>query len=320
MIWDGLFINSIKAYLPERVPLGDIECTVKISDSGFETVTKSDQPEHRMAGLAAKNALEQSSHAGESLSTIVYATTFQAADHAAPACHLQRVLRQRQALAFELDAASNGGIAGVEVVARLLSRDPGMSAGLVSAASRIPDGIDRWMGGTLNGDGAVAAVLSRTGGFARLVASQTNSNPEFEVLFRNRATKPGVWDAKYFEADFGNYVESLAQEVAAVISATLAEANVTINDISHVTLPAFPLSSLHEIYLDRNSIPLAKTCWSELRRNGHVGPCDPLLGLTYLMDTRQLEPGQFVLMISNGLGFQFTCMLLEIVQLAQGRN
>jgi 3-oxoacyl-[acyl-carrier-protein] synthase III len=316
VIWNGIFINSVKAYLPQRVSLGDIECGMRIDDmnSGFETVTKSDQPEHVMAGLAANDALKQSGYADESLSTIVYATTFQAADHATPACHLQRVLRQRQAFALVLDAASNGGMAGVEVVARLLLTGPAASAGLVSAASRIPGGVDRWIGGTLNGDGAVAAVLSKSGGFARLIASQTSSNPEFEVLFRNRATKLGVWDAEYFETEFGRYVESIAQEVSSVISATLAEADITMQHIAHVTVPAFPLSSLHEIYLDRNSIPLEKTCWPELRRNGHVGPCDQLLGLTYLMDARLLEPGQFVLMIGNGLGFQFTCMLLEIVR------
>jgi 3-oxoacyl-[acyl-carrier-protein] synthase III len=308
-----LFVNSIKAHLPQRVPVGDIECSIKISDTGFETVTKSDQPEHIMAGLAAKNALAQSSHAGESLSAIVYATTHMAVDHMAPACHLQRILGQRQALAFELNATSNGGLAGIEVVARLLSTDPGLGAGLVSAASRVRDGIDRCKGGTVNGDGAVAAVLSKAGGFARLVASQTNSNPEFEVLFRNRSTKLGFWETKYFESEFGNYVESLAQEVSVVISATLAEADITIQDVAHVTLPAFPLNSLREVYLERNSIPLEKTCWAELRRNGHVGPCDQLLGLAYLTETHQLEPGQFVLMISSGIGFQFTCLLLQIV-------
>ena len=316
MMWDAMFINSIKAYLPRRVPVNDISCSMRIgdTDSGFETVTKSDQPAHIMAGLAAKNALEQSGHAGESLSTIVYATNFWAADHMAPACHLQRVLRQRQALAFELNAASNGGMAGVEVVARLLSTDPGSRAGLLSVVSRIPDGIDRWMGGCFNGDAAVAAVLSKKGGFARLVASQTSTDPEFEVLCRNRATERGVWDVEHIERGLLAYAESIGQEVSSVISATLAEADITMQHIAHVTPPALPLSGLHEVYLDRNSIPLAKTSWPELRRNGHVGPCDQLLGLTYLVDTHQLEPGQFVLMIGSGLGFQCTCLLLEVVE------
>jgi 3-oxoacyl-[acyl-carrier-protein] synthase III len=312
-----MFINSIKAYLPERISLSDIECGAKIDDtySGFETVTKSDKPEHIMAGLAAKNALEHSDHADESLSAIAYATTFLATDHSSPACHLQRILRQHQALAFELNAASNGGLAGVEVIARLLSADPSLSAGLISATSRIPDGIDRWMAGTVTGDGAVAAVLSKRGGFARLVASQTNSNPEFEVLCRNKATQPGVWDIEQFEAM--RYIETIAQDVSAIISATLAEAHIAMQHISHVVVPVLPLSSLHEIYLDRNSIPLEKTCWSELRKNGHVGPCDQLLGLWHLADTGQLEPGQFVLVVGSGLGFQFACFLLEIVQPAR---
>jgi 3-oxoacyl-[acyl-carrier-protein] synthase III len=314
-----MFINSVKAYLPQRVPLSDIESGVNISniDASFETVTKSDQPEHIMAGLAAKKALQQSDHAGDSLSTIVYVTTCLATDHMAPACHLQRILRQRQALAFELDTASNGGMTGIEVVARLVSTDAASGAGLISAAYRNPDEIDRGMGNTLHGDGAVAAVFSKTGGFARLVASQSSSNPEFEALCRNSATTPGVWRVEHFETRHIDYVECITQEVSSVISATLAEAGTTMQNVAHVIVPTVPLSLLHEVYLDRNSIPLEKTCWSDLQGYGHVGPCDQLLGLAHLLETHQLEHGQLVLMLGGGMGFQCTCLLLEIVQPAQ---
>jgi 3-oxoacyl-[acyl-carrier-protein] synthase III len=316
VIWDNIFINSIEAYLPQRVPLSDLECTETIAraNSDFETVAKSDQPGYVMAGLAAEKALKKSDHADDSLSAIVYANTFCSADHMASACYLQRLLRQREALAFELHATSNGGIAGLEVVARLLSSDPGLSAGLLSATSRVPDGSDRWMGGTLNGDGAVATVLSKRSGFARLIVSQRSSNPEFEVLNRrSAATRSDSSGTGYTEMGFAPVIDSIAQEISAVVSVTLAEANTTMQHISHVILPAFPLPVLHEIYLDRNSIPVTKTCWSELRRNGHVGPCDQLLGLAYLTDTQRLTPGELVLMIGTGLGFQFSCLLLEVV-------
>lgn len=315
MIWNGLFINSVSAYLPQRISLSHVKSATQVdaTNFGFETVSKSDQSESVMAGLAAKKALEQSDHANECLSTIVYASTVLAVDHFTPACYLQRMLGQHDALAFQLNAASNGGMMGVEVTARLLSADSSSSAGLLSAVSRIPDGMDRWNGGTLNGDGAVAAVVSKTGGFARLVASQTKSNAEFEVLSRNLATRPGDWYTNYSEANFLRYVDSYSLEVALVISATLAEINISMEHMSHVVLPAVPLTVSRALYLERNSIPIEKTCWPELRRNGHVGPCDQLLGLTYLKDTHRLEPGQFVLMVGVGLGFQCTCILLKIV-------
>jgi len=318
VLWNGLFINSLSAHVPPRVSISDIDSSMDLSDAlaGFVTVAKSDQQEHRMAGLAAREAVDHSDHAGERLAAIVYVNTSYAVDHMAAVCHLQRILRQPETLAFELNAASNGGMAGMEVLARLMSTDPTLSAGLLTAVARIPDGVDRWMGGTLNGDGAVAAVLSKTAGFARVVATQRMSNPELEVTSRNRATKLGDWDTKATKEGIAPYVETITQDVSSVIAAILAEADITMQHISHVILPSFPLTSLQQIYLDRNAIPIAKTCWEDSRRNGHIGPCDQLLGLKYLMDTHRLERGQLVLMIGSGLGFQYTCALLEIVDCA----
>jgi 3-oxoacyl-[acyl-carrier-protein] synthase III len=317
VIWDEIFIESVEAYLPERVPLGDVESGMSAGDSysGFETVTKADKPMHIMAGLAAKEALEKSVHVDENLLAIIYvnvATTWE--QHITPAIHLQRILRQPEALAFQLSSASNGGMAGVEVLARLLSASPGFNAGLLSAVARTLDETGRWMGGTVHGDGAVAVVLSRTGGFARLVASQTISSPEFEVLYNN------IGGSAHRNLRLLNYSDTIVQEISSIISVTLAEADITMEHISHVTLPAFPLVAMHTAFLDCNSIPLAKTCWPELRKNGHIGPCDQLLSLAYLRDTYQLQPGQFVLMIGVGLGYQFTCMLLEIIQPSQHVN
>ena len=314
MKWDGIFINAVGSYLPQRFPIDTIDSThpIEIKRAGYETITKADMPQHVMAGIAASQAMEKSSHCAETLSAIVLAMLTTSTEHAAPVCYVQRILGQSEAIAFELNATSDGGVTGIEVVARILSSDPRMDVGLVSSTMRYPDGMDRWLAGALFGDGAAAAVISKKSGFARLIVSQRTSNPEFEMLLRLRMKSPGVWDFSDLDLSFGPYVETITQEVHAAISATLREANITIEDISHFCLPALPLVSMQTIYLERNNIPVEKTCWSELRKNGHVGPCDQILGIAHLRETGQLERGQLVLVAGGGIGFRMTCLLLQI--------
>ena len=98
--------------------------------------------------------------------------------------------QQSEAIAFELNATSDGRVTGIEVVARILSSDSRMNVGLVSSTLRYPDGMDRRMGGALFGDGAATAVISKKSGFARLIVSQRTSNPDFEMLLSTSHEKP----------------------------------------------------------------------------------------------------------------------------------
>lgn len=314
MKWDEMFINSVGSYLPQRFPIDtmDSDSAVERRHAGYETITKAELPQYVMAGIAASQALERSNHCGEALSVIVLATVMGVTEHAAPVCYVQRMLGQSDAITFDLNATSDGGVTGIDVVARILSSDQDMEVGLVSSALRCPDGMDRWMGGAFFGDGAAAAVLSKRSGFARLIVSQRTSNPDFETLLRPRMKGPGVWDLPDLDLGFGPYVETITHEVQASISATLKEADLTIEDISHFCLPALPLVSMQTIYLERNNIPIEKTCWSELRKNGHVGPCDQILGIAHLRETGRLEPGQLVLVAGGGVGYRMTCLLLQI--------
>lgn len=73
MKWDGIFINSIGTCLPRRVPIESIDGITAIGakHAGYESVTISDMPAHVMAGIAAKQAIDNSDHRTEKLTTIV---------------------------------------------------------------------------------------------------------------------------------------------------------------------------------------------------------------------------------------------------------
>ncbi|WP_191496263.1 3-oxoacyl-[acyl-carrier-protein] synthase III C-terminal domain-containing protein [Mycobacterium simulans] len=234
-------------------------------------------------------------------------------DHLAPVCYLQRILGQKEAIAFELSAASNGGVAGIEVIGRLLSSDPTSRAGLIAATSSWPDETSRQTNGTIMGDGAAAAVISTKQGFARLLASARTCQPEIEVLLRKSLAQSGGLDVGLSDIEGASrFAETIVQESSAAIYSALAEAEIKLDDISHFLLPGFPPVVLEQLYLARHGVSIEKTCWSELQKTGHVGPSDQLLGLSHLLNTNQLKSGQLVLMLGVGLGFRFTTLLFEI--------
>jgi 3-oxoacyl-[acyl-carrier-protein] synthase-3 len=316
MLWDGIFVNAVGTYLPRRVSVETISGYSAIDDESadgdFESIAVSDIPAHVMAGLAAKQAVELSNHRDDTLSPIVYTEISMPPEHATPVCHIQRILNQPESLAFGLEAASDGGLTGIEVVARILSSSPSANAGLVSATSRCVDGVDRWAAGQLIGDGAAAAIISKTEGFAQLIASQRTSLPDLEVLHPTRASQPANRVIPRADAGLAPYLSTIARRISDTISITLAEAKVSLKDVSYFCPPTVLRAALKETYLDANGISIDKTCWPELRKNAHVGPCDQLLGIAHLIDTGQLQQGQFIMLLGGGMGWRFTCMLLEV--------
>jgi 3-oxoacyl-[acyl-carrier-protein] synthase-3 len=319
MLCDHIFLNSVGTYLPPRLPIESSRSsstpTGNYAYGGYETYTKSDKRAHVMAALAAKQAVEASDHRDEILSPIVYSEVSVPQQHGTPVCHIQRRLKQPESLAFGLEAASDGAMTGIDVVTRILSNGQHVHAGLVTAASWCSDGTDRWStgGGLPLCDGAAAVVVSKKGGFARLIASHRASEPAFEVLMENKSAQPGVVDVPVYEVGLGPYISTFAQTVSATLGKILAAAKISIEDISYFCPPALPQISQEEIYLNPNGIPIEKTCWSELRKNGHVGPCDQILGIAHLVETGQLISGQFVMLLGGGLGWRITCILLQVV-------
>lgn len=317
MLWDNIFINAVGTYLPQRVSaetIGQNAATNdKHADVSFESITKTDMPAHVMAGLAVKQAVENSDHADDMLSPIVYSTLPFPGGHMAPVCYIQRILRQPQSLAFGLEAACDGGMAGIEVVARILSGSSKIDAGIVSAANRCPNDADRWVAGNLLGDGAAAVIISKKTGFAQLIASRTASEPDLEALVENTATQSDAADFPLTKVGLGPYLETIAQTVWATIFGILAEAELSLDDISYFCPPTFSKVSFEEIYLRRGAIPIEKTCWPELQKNGHVGPCDQILGIAHLIDTGRLKQGAFVMLMGGGLPWRFTCTLVQVV-------
>jgi len=327
MLWNDVFVCGSGRFLPSRVDIASAgekseinKKAIELSD--FQSFTASpDLTAPRMAARAASAALQHSERDIHDVAMLVYAC-FDEQDHSAPVCHIQRTLGIPSALAFELGAASNGGATGLVAAASHLRADPSAVTTLVVAAGRYLT--PRWerlnpMLNLIIGDGAAAAVLSRDTGFARLVATSHTSAAELETLCAPLTTTDGARERKPMlieSTGLGPYLTILQEAVQAAVGQVLREAEVKIKDVTKFVITALGLAQLSAVVFEPLGINADRSTWTFARELGHVGPCDQLLGLDHLIREGQLQQGDTILIIGIGLGFRFTCALLEITDRA----
>jgi 3-oxoacyl-[acyl-carrier-protein] synthase-3 len=316
MRWDDIYLSGTGRFLPARTATADLPAdrydhgALRLADyvsyAASPTLTA---PE--MAAAAAREALARSRHSAADLGVIVYAQ-FDETDHLAPACHLQRVLDVPRALAFELGAASAGAATGLVVAAGLLQADPSVRAALITAAGRHlpPRWPSRQVFGLVLGDGAAAAVLTRGHGPARLLAAAHGGVPDLETMCVTDGAD--AQELPIVRIGLGPFLGDIRDSVVRVVDDVLAEAGVKLSEVTRFAVTGVGLAQLNAMVLEPLGITAGQTTWELLRRTGHVGACDPLLGLDQLLRDGDLRPGDTVLVLGTGLGFRHTALLLEI--------
>lgn len=172
-------LSGTGSYLPTRVVTNkEIEGVVETSDEWIVSRTgvrerRIVSPEEATSDLAYHAAVQALADAGlqaEQLDAIIVATITPDMTFPATACLVQAKLGARQAAAFDVSAACTGFIYGLQI-ARQAVRSGDWEHVLVIGAesmSRIVDWQDRNTC-ILFGDGAGAAVVSRTTGNSRII-------------------------------------------------------------------------------------------------------------------------------------------------------
>ncbi|MBF6328477.1 3-oxoacyl-[acyl-carrier-protein] synthase III C-terminal domain-containing protein [Nocardia transvalensis] len=165
-------------------------------------------------------------------------------------------------------------------------------------------------------DGAAAVVLTKDGGFARLISTVHRSVPELENLAT--VTKHGKSSGPILvmEENLEPHQETLGGAMQDIISRALKAAEIKPEDLTRVVITGLGLAPLSALVLEPLGIPVDRTTWSLQRQLGHVGSCDQLLGLDHVIREQSLRPGDSILVFGTGLGFRFTCAVLEITEQA----
>ncbi|SDW71703.1 3-oxoacyl-[acyl-carrier-protein] synthase-3 [Amycolatopsis xylanica] len=335
MRFDELFIAGVGSYLPKTVDVdeavadGRYDAEEQAGSGQLAVAVAGDgetQPE--MAALAGRVALERSGRRPDEVALLLHAVTgHNGLEGWNSAAYLQKRVLGGAGISFEIRQLSNGAIASVELAGAYLAAS-GLDAAIITSADRFAEPAwDRWRSswGLVFADGASAAVLSRDGGFARVLSAVTVSDPDLEVLHRGSLPFTAAPDTGGYPIDFrARTLDSsydigfdevsarMATGLKSAVARATEEAGVSVADARHCVVPHFGRELLHRECLGVLGIDLARTTWSWAAHIGHLGAADQFAGLTYLTEAGALAPGDRVLLLGIGGGFNWTCVVLEI--------
>ncbi|MFF4485241.1 ketoacyl-ACP synthase III family protein [Streptomyces sp. NPDC001544] len=341
---DNLYIAGVGAWYPKPVPVDEAieagwydDATQRRTGQLAVSVAGDDDTQPEMAVRAGNLAVRQSGLDTGAFGLLLHATgAFCGLDGWNVASYLQQHVLGGHGLSFEVKQQSNGAMAAIELAAAFLAAGTDRTAALITASDRFTMPVwNRWRTypGLVFGDGASAAVLSRTGGFARVVSVVTESRPELE-----RAQRAGLpfmayadtGDPEAYPINLIKRMQTFADEehdgriteVFKVMNQALIrsvegaaqEAGITAADADHLVFPNFGRTMLRQEVLMPLGLGADRTVFEWARETGHVGATDQFGGLEHLVRSGRLEPGHRVLLCGIGLGFNWTTAILEITE------
>ncbi|WP_171168497.1 ketoacyl-ACP synthase III family protein [Streptomyces sp. I05A-00742] len=336
---DNIYLAGVGSCLPgsvtteEAVAKGWYDAAER-ERSGMEAViVAGDMPAPDMAVNAARTALERSGHTPDDFGALFHSDTHHQGPDGWSAPHyvLKNTL-DRPVMALELRQGCLGMLASLELAVHRLTTPGTPDAVLLTTGDNFSTPmVDRWTASKLFilADGGAAAVVSRRDGFAKVLAIGSVSNPGMEELHRGGEVMfpPGItigrslnfeersqfwrdqW-AKGITPPMGHFGESVADAAERM----LAEAGLTMDDISRVCHVGFAMGPLNDIFLEPLGIGLDRSVWECARRVGHTGAADIFVALEDLHTSGQVGPGDRVLLIGAATGMEAGCAVVEIVR------
>jgi 3-oxoacyl-[acyl-carrier-protein] synthase III len=343
MQWNDVYISSSAACLGSTVE--DVRDAVADDrydaeecerDGYLHVRVAGDEPPVDMAVTAANLALDRADVDSDNVVLVIYGGSGPHAGlyYMQAASYVQQQTVGGSATALEVRQASNSGMAGLELAAAYLLTVPTPAAALVTTADKykLPNW-DRYRTdkGQARGDGAAATVLSRgaEGGVAKLLSTASIGDSTHERLYRGDQKWEAYPGANGLPVDFrirtkeylqsGAKIEDIVYSVASnqhkVIDAALNDAHIGVDDVARFVYPNTGLTLLNwEARKRESGIDVLKSTWEWGRHIGHMGGSDQVAGLTHLLETHAVHPGDRVVLTGIGGGFTFSAAVVEILQ------
>jgi 3-oxoacyl-[acyl-carrier-protein] synthase III len=332
---DGIYVAGYGSWLPaaldaaDAISAGQVDAAY-IGKQRVTSVTVAEEAGPRLAVLAARAALERAAPYVDEIDLLLHsALYYQGHDMWAPASYVKRYTVNNQCPAIDVRQTSNGGMASLAMASRYLAGLPNGHGAVLTAGDRFcSPGIDRWRSdpGTVFADGGAALVIARGRGFARLRALAIIGDSELEGMHRgddpwseSPLTVREPLDVRLTTHAFlrragRSFVAgrmAAGQELA--VKTALHEADVTLAEIDRFVLPNFGWQRMKSAFFGPLGIDPEKSTWEWGRGIGHLGAGDQFAGLTHLLRTGELHPGQLCALLGVGGGFSWSCAILEML-------
>lgn len=347
---ESLFIAGLGSCLPptfsaaDAVARGWYDAESLELDGWLGAAVAGDLSPPEMALQAARSAIDRSGLAVEEIGIVLHGCNLPQGPHLwPPQTYVERHAVGRGVPCMELRQGCTALFAALELLAGYLALPVGPQAALVTLADNW--GFDpafgadpklRWRyahngqtsRGSILGDAGAAAVLSRCGGFARILSLVTRSLAEMEEVYRAGMPlfPPGSGTGQPLR--LGERVRDHEQRHPGSVASLLRQLNhVRIEGAREAlddagVVPAQIKRVVHifsgtERYVRQFLQPLgidpARGVVEFGRRLGHLAACDPVVGLEHLVDTRQVGEGDHVLLMGNSMAGAISCAVLSIV-------
>ncbi|MEV5431948.1 ketoacyl-ACP synthase III family protein [Streptomyces sp. NPDC052701] len=291
-----------------------------------------DVPAVDMAVSAARVALDRSKTDPDEITTHVHsAVHYQGPQGSYPPGYILRELDMADTSSLYLRQGCNGMLGGLEVAIGQLTGAAGHTAALLTSAENFsgPD-VNRWKGygqGYFLSDGAAAVLLSTEAGFARVRSLHAGILPELEkwhrgdgplLLTGDEHTDDMAERATRFtdtELPLSETLEKLTYFNLGIVQRALVDADLNAADLAKVVPINMDGRIIEYSVMLPLGLPMEKSAWDFGKAVGHVGGADVFITLEHLVRTREVGPGDHVLLISQGPGWICTACVVTITDL-----
>ncbi|WP_051799989.1 ketoacyl-ACP synthase III family protein [Catenuloplanes japonicus] len=333
----GIRIAGLGVYLP---PVFDAQRAVELGlydQNEYEwygwtsAAVAGDTPAPDMAVHAARQAMDRAGIDPADLALHLHASGHpQGPEGWSPQHYVLRHVTDRDIPSFGTFQACAGLIGSLELAASYLNAVPERGAALITGADNVgTPSMNRWAFGIQNGvlgDGGSAVVLSRHSGFASLLSINSGSTAEVEEQYRGAEPlfPPSVtvgrrMDFKERFASVGGVEQTVVNVVrrqgelrTELALRSMAEADVTPADIIRVAHVFTGQETYLKVIIDPMGLSTDRGLLDFGRQLGHLTVNDQVMGLNHLVETKQVGPGDHVLIVAHGGGTAISCAVVRI--------
>ena len=277
-----------------------------------------DQPTSELACRAAERAIKSSGIALSEIDLVLVATITPDMAFPSTACLLQHKLGLGKIACFDLEAACSGFLYALDVADAMLSSGRYRNALVVGAEkmSSIMDWEDRSTC-VLFGDGAGAAVLSKTGKGPELIGffcGADGSNPSLLCQPGGGSSSPATVESvklrkHYLKMNGREIFKSAVRVMESASRELLNRHNLKIEDVDHV-IPHQANVRIVESLSQRLEIPLNKF-FCNLDKYGNTSAASIPLAFDEGLKNGHFNSGKLGLMVAFGAGLTWSSTLVR---------
>jgi len=322
----GIGVLGIGHAIPDKIVTNrDLEKFVETSDEWIRTrtgiserrIAEASTGTSVLASIAAKRALDSAGLRAEDVELLIVGTTTPDMPLPSCACLVQREIKAKNAVCFDISAACSGFIFSLSTAHQYL-RSGTFKNALVIGAEQISSFID-WKDRStcvLFGDAAGAVVLTERPGRG-ILHTDLGSDGEFADLItipgggsRHPASSQTIEARSHYLKMNGTEVFKLAvRNMVASIEKTIEKSGTRVEDIACI-IPHQANMRIIEAVAERLSVD-PKKIFVNLEKYGNTSAASVVLALSEANEQKVIRRGDLVLLTTFGAGLVWGSTLIE---------